>query len=607
MRWWQTSDTPDDMTRVERFGGWRMGVAALGIVLLVTLFALGFGANARREAIAQAREQAARRAALEAGALIADVEKFRVLPFVLTELPDVTDTLVARSPAATARLDETLRVLAARTGATVFYAVDRDGIARAASNAGRGDSFVGYSFRFRPYFVASMRGGSSEYFAKGSVTGRPGLFLARRVSAAAGVVVVKIEFDRIERLWRSAGQTSLVVDRDGVIVVGTDTQRRLRTIGPLPPARRAAIARSRQFGGPLRDAGLRFDGEGFAQDEAGTRYLVVEEPLPVLGWRHIHLEPLRPILAATDGRTRVATLIVALVLAGLATLVGWSATRRRRGEAARALLEAEVARRTVELTGAYDRLSRESDERAHADSRYRAAREELAQANRLGSIGTITTSVAHELNQPVAAIRTASENGLKLLARGRSDQVAENLSLIVALTQRIGAITGELLTYGRRGRGETAWVPLDHILDGALMLVGDSFRRAGVALDIVRAPGLPDVRAARIRIEQVLVNLLQNALDAVAGRPGARVRLDVSARGEEITLSVEDNGTGVAADTREAIFQPFHTGKPAGTGLGLGISREIVQDHGGTLIVGDSALGGAAFVVILPRDGREAS
>jgi two-component system C4-dicarboxylate transport sensor histidine kinase DctB len=240
-------------------------------------------------------------------------------------------------------------------------------------------------------------------------------------------------------------------------------------------------------------------------------------------------------------------------------------------------------------------------ERENSDTRYRSAREELAQANRLGSIGTITTSVAHEINQPVAAIRTAAENSVKLLGRDQADSAVANLQLIVSLTQRIGAITGELLSYARRGQRENTTTALDEIVDGALMLVGDSFRAAGVRLEVQRPPNLPLIHASRIRIGQVLVNLLQNALDAVTGVQRPHVRLEVSVAGETVRLSVSDNGAGIANDLVETIFQPFFTGKPQGTGLGLGISREIVWDHGGTLSVGFSALGGAEFTVLLPH------
>lgn len=591
------------MERRGRFGGWQLAVSTIVLACLTVVLAMTYSSVARQSALDAARVEAERRAALEVGTLAAEIGKYRVLPFVLVELPDMEAALARGVPEARRRLNGTLAALARQTGATVLYAVDRGGMARSASNAGSADSFVGYDFRFRPYFVDALRTGGSEYFARGSVTGRPGLFLARRAGGPepAGVIVVKIEFDRIERLWRAAGRLSLVVDRDGVIVMGTDPRLRFRTIGQMPPARRAAIARSQQYGpAPLADAGWRLDGQGYATGSDGRRYLVVSRGLPVLGWRYLHIEPVQPALDAANARVRFGLLVVALLLATMFVLGWWSVTRRRRAEAAHAALEAEVSRRTAELTHAYDRLQRETDERARADSRYRAAREELAQANRLGSIGTITTSVAHEINQPVAAIRTAAENGVKLLARGDMARTGANLDLIVSLTQRIGAITGELLSYARRGRPGREPVPVDAVLDGTLMLIGDSFRRAGVTLTVVRAPDLPTLSASRIRLEQVLVNILGNALDAVSGRPGALVRLEAAVEGADVRLSIHDNGPGLPSDLGEAVFQPFVTGKPHGTGLGLGISREIVADHGGTLTARPSPLGGAVFHVLLP-------
>lgn len=584
-------------------------LALMGAAFVLTLFVMAFGTVSRRDFITAARQQAERRAALEAGTLIADVDKFRVLPFVLVELPDVKGALEQQDRNAISRLDRTLSDLAVQTGATVFYAVDREGIARSASNATKPDSFVGYDFRFRPYFIETMRQGRSEYFARGSVTGRPGLFLARRAGSSArpvGVIVVKIEFQRLEQLWRSAVQNAFVVDRDGVIIIATDPQRRFRVIGDLPAERRSAIEHSGQYsGGALRRSGLMFEQGGFARDETGRRYLAVEQPLPILGWRHFHLEPLQPVLAAADARTRTAAFVLAVLLASVVALAFWSGARRRRIEANRLHLEAEVARRTSELTAAYDRLQEESDERMRADSRYRAAREELAQANRLGSIGTITTSVAHELNQPLAAIRTASDNALKFLGRGNVAQASDNLSLIVRLTERIAAITGELLSFGRRGRSDMSLVPIDDIIDGAMLLIADSYRRANVQLELTRERPLPIVRAGRIRIEQVLVNLLQNALDAVRDRPDPRVELKAVAHAQQLFVSIADNGPGVPTDLVEAIFQPFYTGRPDGTGLGLGISREIMTDHGGTLTVESNDGGGATFVVMLPIAKKE--
>lgn len=582
----------------------RWALAALTILIILGIFAVLFGVASRREFIADAREQAERRAALETGTLLADVGKFRVLPYVIVELPNVRMALETRDPRAVSNLNQALTSLAQQTGATVLYVIDRTGSVRAASNAGRPDSFIGYEFRFRPYFIDSMANGRSEYFARGSVTGRPGLFLARRVGAASnplGVIVIKIEFQQLEQLWRSAGQNAFVVDQDGVIVISTDPERRFRTITNLSPDKRSDIKRSGQYSNAnLSKAGLTLEDGGFARDKAGTRFLVVEQSLPILNWHHYHLEPLKPVIAAADARTRLATGILAIILLSVLAAVSWIDVRRKRIEEARLFLEAEVARRTSELTAAYHQLQKESDERALADSRYRAAREELAQANRLGSIGTITTSVAHEINQPLAAIRAASDNALKLLALGNAAKVQANLTLIGNLTERVGAITGELLSYGRRVRSTARSVPVGEIIDGAVLLIGDSFRRANVSLELIRSDPLPSVHVVRIRIEQVLVNLLQNALEAVRERDNPMVQLKAFTINNQLLVSISDNGPGVPPDLAETIFQPFYTGRPDGNGLGLSISHEIMQDHGGTLTVEPNEWGGATFLVALP-------
>lgn len=582
-------------------------IAAAGIVLT---FWMSFGRAIRESALSTAKMEAQRRAGLEVGTLVADINKFRVLPFVLTELPDVREALVEHSPAAQARLNATFAALIQQTGASALYAVDRAGIVRSSSNAALPDSFVGHDFRFRPYFRRAMRDGASEYFAEGLVTNRAGLFLARRAGTAknpSGTIVVKIEFHGIERLWRADGPLSLVLDRDGIILLSTDPRLRYKLVRQLGPKRLAEIRDTRQFDPlSLQPAPFHLDGHGGAVDDTGRRYIAVIEPLPLLGWHQIHMEPELPIIAPTQGRLRFATLLMTLGLSALLALSFWAATRRRRVLAARLALEAEVARRTAELRDAYAQLQKESTDRVSADIRYRAAREELAQANRLGSIGTITTSVAHELNQPVAAIRTAAANATKLLARGERDRVADNLALIVSLTQRIGAITGELLSYARRGRRGKSSVALSDVLDGALLLIGDSFVRADICLEIVRPASLPRLLIERIRLEQVLVNLLQNALDALIGKPGSIVRVIVEVLDDSVRITVSDNGPGIPSELGETVFQPFVTGKPNGNGLGLGICQEIVRDHAGELIIIDADRG-ATFQITLPLDSSEFS
>ncbi|GGE82268.1 sensor histidine kinase [Sphingomonas prati] len=577
------------------------------LLLVLLAFAVGFGAVARRAAVAAQAAESMRAARTHARLLESELQKFRLLPLVLDEYPDVRAAMKTRSDASPAarRLDGKLALLAARTGASAIYAIDPAGFTVAASNAGRPDSFVARTYGFRPYFVQAIRTGHAEYFALGNVSGRAGLFLARRIMdgpRVIGVVVVKVEFQGIARSWAAAGGTTLVVDHRGIVLIASDPALRFTTTAPLSAAERAAIRTSLQFGDKtLPPAPFAIAGTG-GHDRRGQPIVVGTVAVDLPGWRLLHVVGLAPALRAADARVRSATFVLAVLLAALAAAWAWRAARAARTRASAEQLKAEVARRTIELSDANDQLRIEVAERERADRRFRAAREELAQANRLGSIGTITAGVAHEINQPVATIRTYAENAATLLDRDDTDRARGNLSAIVDLTARIGTITAELRRYARRGTREVGPVAIADVLDGTHLLIGDRFRAAGVLLERVLPAGpLPTVRAGRVRLEQVLVNLLQNALEAVTGRPDARVRLSIVAQDDCVAILIADNGPGIAPDLLDTLFEPFITGRADGLGLGLGIARDIMTEFGGTLEPVASPLGGAAFRATLVR------
>jgi len=582
----------------------RHALPLIAVVLLTIVAGSLLRLYAHRQSISDLRGEAVRIARQEERLLNSELQRFRLLPIVLVEYPDVGDALRNGSVEAAARLNEKLRGLAERTGAPVIYAIDRRGRTVAASNAGLGDSFVGRDYGFRPYFRQAMRTGTSEYFALGNTSHRPGLFLARRIGPAAapdGVVVVKVEFAHMVQAWASdAGQT-LLLDDHGVVVVTTDPAAEFTLTRTLIPSAQKAIRESQQFGtmalrpGPYRIAGID------ATDREGARYVVGVTPAPLPRWQLVHILPSKPALKEADGWVRSVTALIAVGLIGLTLLTIWRRTRAERAAMAREALEEEVARRTAELRATNDQLTVEISERIRADQRFRAAREELAQANRLGSLGSITAGVAHEINQPVAAIRTLADNARTFLSRDKPDKAAGNLATIVELTERIGSIVQEMRRFVRRGTHGLGPVSLEAVLDGTMLLIGDRFRTAGVALERPRGEALPRVVAGRVRLEQVLVNLLQNALDAVAETPSPRVRLTVVEHPDSVELTVEDNGPGLDPAIATEIFTPFVTGKPDGLGLGLGIARDIMTEFGGVLETIPSSLGGAGFRLRMRR------
>jgi two-component system C4-dicarboxylate transport sensor histidine kinase DctB len=577
-----------------------MAFAALGVI--VSVVASVYGRRTVADATAAVRLRAMQQTRSNLRLLEAELQTYRLLPVMLGEYTDVRAALASGTvdPALNAKL----ALLAARTGAPVIYALDTQGMTIAASNADRPDSFLGHDYRYRDYFTKAMASGATEFFALGSVSGRPGLYLSRRIDRAGqplGVVVVKVEFDRIAQAWIQDHMATFVVDADGVILISSDPRLEFHTTRALSPARRRTLAHTRQFGTlPLLRAPLTLADDRSRLGD-GTPAVTVSLPVPIAGWHLVHMEPLDAALRSAAVRTRSATTIAAL--ATIAAMLGawWLHQRRKRNAGARAELEAEVARRTAELSATADRLQIEVEQREAADQRFRQAREELAHANRVGSIGTITASVAHEINQPVAAIRTFADNAAAFLARDEPARAATNLQAIVDLTSRIGTITAGLRRYARRGAGSIGPVALDAAIDGVRLLIGDRFRAKGVTLDL---PSGPEARltviAGRVRLEQVLVNLLQNALDAVAERPDARVDVTVGRKGRDVVLTVADNGPGIDPGIADDLFTPFATSKTDGLGLGLGIARDIMTEFGGTLDL-VPAPQGAVFRMILVK------
>lgn len=560
-------------------------VAVIGLVL-VTAVAFGAARWARGQAVAATDAAAAELARANAGLLTSELQKFRLLPLVLTEYPDVPALLDAPSPMVAARVNARLELLAQRTDAAAIYVIDARGRTVAASNHRLPTSFVGQNYGFRPYFRDAMRDGSAELFALGTISGVPGLYLAQRIGSAArplGVVVVKIEFERVQSAWAAQQGTTIVTDRHGVVIVTGRPDWRFRAIAHLSAASRQAIRSTRQYGTlPLSPLPLTIAGADVRQADPDGAGRVARVAAPLAGAQLHVLMPLRPALASANANARLVTLAALALIVGALVLVWRARERQHLQAAARAALEAQVAERTAELRETNKQLEAESAERARADQRYRAAREELAQASRLGSLGQISAGVAHEINQPVAAIRTFADNARQLLDRGDTARATDNLGRISALTERIGAITGELRNFARKRTPEIGAVEIGSALDSVMLLIGDRVRAVGVAFER-RGDLTVRVIADRVRLEQVLINLVQNALDALGPVDAPRVILAVDVAGERARITVTDNGPGVPPELRDQLFTPFVTGREAGLGLGLAISRDIARDFGGEL------------------------
>ena len=537
----------------------------VGLSLVVATFYLVYN-----QALDGLRQDVYTSAQLRASALQSEIDKQRAVPAVLAADSDVRAALVSPDPARLNGISAKLESLRHETHGAVIYLLDKNGVAVAASNWTQPESFVGSSYGFRHYFTDAVRQTEAAEFALGTVSHRPGLFLSHSVVAdrrVIGVVVVKLEFDALEADWSRLKDTAFVTDRDHKVIVTAHDSWRFKS----PP-----VAGPDQVSQAL-------DIEGMG------------------GWQ-LHLY--RSAEAArTAGLAASAILLLLEVL--LAGAILWALRRRQNlrlkaqsDQAYLTRLERDVGERTHALRYANDKLSEEIEERRNAQARLNALQADLVQANKLAQLGQITAGVAHEINQPLATIRVLADNALSGL---KPAGIKANLETIVRMSDRIGHITGELRAFSRKATGESQPTSLSEAVEGSILLTHSLLKSHKVRFQRPKIDSGLRVWGERVRLEQVLVNLLQNAFEAVetAANPSVTLRLEDQA--DVVRLIVEDSGPGLPDAIKTALFIPFKTTKPKGLGLGLVIARDIVSDFGGELMADINVTNGARFIVSLRK------
>lgn len=598
----------------------RKGAALwLAGVVLVAL-ALSFAAMPRLERtfMLQAGERSEATLRLAVQGLEGALRRYEPLPALIAERPVLRDLL--RDPengALRARINEELRRTAEQVSASDVYLMDTTGLTLVASNHRKELSFVGRSFYYRPYFTEALAGGIGRYFALGTTSGERGYFFAAPVFDAGrtlGVVAVKFTVDAFEDAWR-AGDTDIIVhDANGVIFMASRPEWHFRTLSPLSPAALAQIEANRQY--PLDQldplAVDRSAGRGrisFATVGSGAQaedYVTSMTPIAEAGWRVAILTPTGP--AQTQALLTLALLVLAILFAGLiaAAFLQRRARLVERLEAQRAtqhLLERRVAERTEDLNTANRKLRAEIEERKATERQLRTTQAELVQAGKLAALGQMSAALSHEFNQPLAAVKTYAENAVAFLDRGQADRARDNVARISQMTDRMAAISRHLRNFARRPRQKIGPIPLLAVIDDALDLMAAPLKGAGAHVAFDRPASEVWVLGGHVRLQQVMVNLLNNALDAMEGADRPLIELSVATGAGRCRIAVRDHGAGLAEGLRTKVFDPFFTTKGPGKGLGLGlsISYNIIRDFGGKLSVHNHGRGGAVFAVDLDR------
>lgn len=591
--------------------------------------------------VAELQRNAAVRVNRTTSALKSTLDRYESLPYLLGSHPYVQDLLAEPQRAdLTARANRYLEDLNEHAHATVTYVVGADGLCVAASNWRAPDSFVGIEYRFRPYFIDAMNGRVGRFFGIGTISRDPGYYISQPVwrdGRIAGVVVVKLNLEWFQ--GADASEPLVVADDHGVVFLSSVPAWKYHTLHPLTEPVAASIYETRQYAQqPVTPLPLRVEQVLGADAEivrvgAGRRaprFLASKRRIGEPDWLLVTLAPLAPV----DADARNATIVTGFGFVSIALLAFYWRMRRARvremirGRAllqqAYAELNRRVEERTADLSQANAQLQKEVGDRIRAEQELRAAHDELIQASKLAALGQMAAGITHELNQPLAALRSFSDNTRVLLDRGEQGAARENLEAIAALTERMGKITNQLKLFVGRAKPRNERALVVRALRSVLALLGERMRGVTLTLtlrDATVAPAqdapldlardYPELvaRCEDLRLEQVLINLLGNALDAVGGAAAAAVvaapAIDVTIVVSAATLSIEvrDNGPGIAPDLLPRLFEPFFTTKEMGRGLGLGlaISSSIASDAGGALTARNAPDGGALFVLTLRR------
>ncbi len=575
----QADDAPRPIEHPGRF--WmRVGVAAsiLGTLLVIWLS----HAYLSRTFSDEQNTDATVRATLYAGAIQSAMQRQSVVPLLLARDPILIDALESGQYQ---NAEERLASFREEIGAGSIFLLDAEGRIVAASDARPREQYDGD----KAYFTLAKNDSGTVFSIIENDNGAYSYHYARRIlqdDKLLGVVVVTVDLSLQEEGWRRAGVKVLVTDSEDQVLLASEPNWRQKTLPNLlaPRPDPSGVRRA------IRDAQRSFGAPSYVYI-AGTPYLLTEVPVGFRNWRLTYFATLEDVRARVNAILSLIIMVLALLLA----LGFYLLSRRTRAESKR------IQRESEELRVLNRRLSTEIGARKRVERNLKEAEQSLEQASKLAALGQMSAAVSHELNQPLAAMKTYLAGARLLLTRRRPDEALTSFQRIDDLIDRMGGITRQLKSYARKGDAEVEPVDLRDSVRAALSMMAPQLGKMAVKI-VTTLPSEPAVvMADPLRIEQIIVNLLRNALDAVRNRDDKKIKI-LLVEGETVLLSIEDNGAGL--DDPDKLFEPFYTTKKPGEGLGLGlaISAGFAAELGGRLVARNAHDGGAVFELVLPRD-----
>ena len=559
---------------------WRVRFALLAI-LIIAVATVFFTNQLLSERFTQSTKQRAQlRLALYSGNLVSELQRNSIVPRLLGSDAELIGALSSKDYQ---RTSQRLLSLVDEIGAAAILLLDANGRVVAATDRNR----LGENQRNSSQFVDAARAAGTVFTTAQQDTGVYDFAYSRRVVAnnkSLGVIVVEVDLRKFQSAWAGISDAVIVSAPTGSILLATE-----KTWLGVPEedalSRRSAPSSIKRAIQATQDWTV-LPAEAYLRGKAVMRQ---EIRVPFRGWKMV-------LFTTYGGIRQRVNAVLALEIMGFSIFLALSFYQLSRQTLTRALF---FQKESDDLRKLNIRLQREVSERQKVEKNLQVAEQTLAQSSKLAALGEMSAAISHELNQPLAAMRTYLAGAKLLLQRKRPDEALTSFQRIDDLIGRMGAITRQLKSYARKGGEDLIAVDVRSAIDGALEIMEPQLKARQISISKTLPIEPVFILGDQLRLEQVMVNLVRNALDATATVVLPEIEILLLAD-ETAILTVRDNGEGIS-DLNE-LFEPFFTTKKPGDGVGLGlaISTGIITDLGGRLVARNGSVAGAVFQVTLP-------
>ncbi|CAK2449802.1 sensor histidine kinase [Vibrio crassostreae] len=597
--------------------------------------------------VTQQLNEAANKANLQ---IDSELDKFKQIPNLLSHDPRLLsyfDSSPQTDKISAAQLNQLLFEWSNQSQADTIYIHDPSGTVVASSNYQKPRTFVGENFSFRPYFASAIQGNNTHYVALGARSNVRGYFLSSPLyveNDIVGVITVKVSLENLENILTSDEFEIVVLDSNQVVFLSSQAPWLYHSLLPLTQQQQTDIAIQRQYGQSeisiieaFRSSSSQPEANANRSNNLQSNQIQKEltaNQLFKLGTFNLYPAAVSnnqyQVVALKETRAELIKVlqidVIFVVIYSLVMLIAWSWRQTYVAKVALTRLnqnlEQTVDKRTHYLKQSNQQLQQTIFQYQESQLKLKQTEQELTQTAKLAVLGELSASINHEINQPLAALRTYSENSLKLLEMERTDLVKSNLEKMIGLNNTITDIIARLKVFTRKVTKQEHHVAnLHQAVNNATSILSALMIKQGITLRLSTVPDDINIAIHPTELEQVLVNLIHNATQALqqqaidqqalylqqnslqetaAQQAIPQIGVEWQLHEDMCQVIIWDNGIGMSADKLEQLFDPFFTTKPEGLGLGLSISKRIIEAYHGSISAAQLEPSGMVFSLNIP-------